>query len=221
LLIFLLLSFYHFGQSQLYYIDLAESNVFKKVLYLLWGGGVMGILLLGHPAESIEYLKGIVGEEYLQIAIWQATYLPLMVGVASLWLLGMSICWWQNRIAGHEFVRELLVALLLACCLHFANLWVGFGLYFGLWHATKTIKTEIQLLNAENKAENKQAFSWRDWIKQALPFSLLSFVGLAILIFAWWIWGENMHPVFWFFVGVSVLTLPHMITLEHLYKQTK
>ncbi|MEM6343330.1 MAG: Brp/Blh family beta-carotene 15,15'-dioxygenase [Bacteroidota bacterium] len=217
LLIFLVLSFYHFGQSQLYYIDLAESHPFKKFLYLLWGGGVLSILLLGHPVESIGYLKGIVDEQYLQLAQWQQVYGPLMGSIASLWAFGMIVCWQKGWVKGSELARELLVSVLLGLCLHVANLWIGFGLYFGLWHATKTIRAEIKLLSDESIS----SFSWRDWVRQALPFSLLSFVGLGLLITAWSLWGENMHPVFWFFVGVSMLTLPHMITLEHLYKKAK
>jgi len=217
LVVFLVLSFYHFGQSQLYYIDLAENQLFKKAIYLLWGGGVLGILLLGHPVESISYLTGIVEEQYLSLAAWQSYYVPFITIVACLWGLGMLICWQRGWIAGRELLREILISLLLGICLAVSNLWIGFGLYFGLWHATKTIRAEIRLLSDESET----IFSWRDWIKQALPFSLISFLGLGLLIFAWYLWGENMHPVFWFFVGVSMLTLPHMITLEHLYKQVK
>jgi len=45
LAIFLLMSFYHFGQSQLYYLKLAEKSLLKIMLYLSWGALIIGSIV--------------------------------------------------------------------------------------------------------------------------------------------------------------------------------
>lgn len=212
LLIFLLLSFYHFGQSQLYYLALPEGHLFKKTLYLLWGAGIMGVLLLAHRTETLMYIEEVIDSR--QVAFVSKIGWEWMIAIWALWLGGMLIAWQRQYLVRIELLREILVSALLVGCMIVCSLWVAFGLYFGLWHATKTIRTEIQMLDESSEA----SFSVREWMRQALPFSLLSFFGIALLGAIWWFWGGNWHPVFLFFVAVSVLTLPHMLTLEHLYK---
>ena len=172
----------------------------------------MGVLLLAHREESLLYIAEVINPQ-------QATYLSAidwgwMMTIWSLWMLGMLFAWYRQYLAWSELLREISVSALLVTCMIVCSLWVAFGLYFGLWHATKTIRTEIQMLDESSET----SFSVKDWIQQALPFSLLSFVGIFVLGAIWWFWGGNWHPVLLFFVAVSVLTLPHMLTLEHLYK---
>ncbi|MEM6802478.1 MAG: Brp/Blh family beta-carotene 15,15'-dioxygenase [Bacteroidota bacterium] len=213
---FLLISCYHFGQSELYYIQLGERNWTKKLLYVLWGALVLGIILLSKPEETIPYLTDILPASYLVPSIWSSLYLPLISLLSLGIFLGFLALWLKGKIGNLDFARELIVSILLCLTLHISSLWLGFGLYFGLWHATKAIRAELSVLKAEDKN-----WSLKDWIKQALPFSLVSFVGFALLIFLWHNWGQNWHPVFLFFVGISMLTLPHMTTLEHVYKSLK
>lgn len=213
LLLFLLLTFYHFGQSELYYLELPETHWLKKALYVLWGGAIMSIILLGHPAETAPYLEGIVPASWLNETLWSRVYGPALLLMGLLWTAGMVYLGWQGRVSWSELGREVAVSLLLGITLHVSSLWVGFGLYFGLWHATKTIRTEMSMLRSE-----RPDWNLKNWILQALPFSLISLVGLAVLVLAWKQWGQTWHPVFLFFVGVSMLTLPHMLTLERLYQ---
>ncbi|MEL6845862.1 MAG: Brp/Blh family beta-carotene 15,15'-dioxygenase, partial [Bacteroidota bacterium] len=195
LLIFLLLSFYHFGQSELYYLALPEGHIFKKILYLLWGAGIMGVLLLAHRAETLMYIEEVINQQ--QAAFVNDIDWRWMIAVWSLWLGGMLIAWQSQYLMWSELLREILVSSLLIACMIYCSLWVAFGLYFGLWHATKTIRTEIQMLDESSEAR----FSVKEWIRQALPFSLVSFVGILLLGAVWWFWGGDWHPVFLFFVA--------------------
>lgn len=213
---FLLISSYHFGQSELYYIQLDETSWMKKMLYVFWGALVLGIILLSNPAETIPYLHDILPESYLVPSLWSSIYIPYVSLLSLVILLTLLSLWMKGSIGNLDLLREFLVSSLLCFTLHKSSLWLGFGLYFGLWHATKAIRAELSLLKSEHKK-----WSLKYWIIQALPFSLLSFIGLALLILVWHNWGQNWHPVFLFFVGISMLTLPHMTTLEHVYKNLK
>ncbi|MDF9799991.1 Brp/Blh family beta-carotene 15,15'-monooxygenase [Catalinimonas alkaloidigena] len=60
LIIFLLMSFYHFGQSQLYYIKWSEKNILKTLLYLSWGALIIIEIIFFNYEASTEVLEGIV-----------------------------------------------------------------------------------------------------------------------------------------------------------------
>lgn len=214
--LFLGISFYHFGQSQLYYLDLPEKHLLKKFIYIIWGAWVLSIILLSDTAQTFLYLEEIVPTSWLDIGFWDRFYIPMVVGLSSLILLLYLFLWTKGKMTSADLIREIGVGILLGMSLHVCSLWISFGLYFGVWHATKGIRAELFLLKSDDP-------SWKltDWIWQAIPFSLMSFVGLFLLVLLWQYWGQNWHPIFLFFVGISMLTLPHMTTLEHVYKYVK
>lgn len=214
--LFLGISFYHFGQSQLYYLDLPEESFLKKILYLIWGAWVLSIILLSDITQTFPYLTEILPASWINISFWDQAYGPLIGGLAALICVIYLFLWMNGKMKAADLLREIGVGVLLGISLHVCSLWISFGLYFGLWHATKAIRAELSLMKDEDP-------SWKlkDWMKQALPFSLISFVGLFLLVFLWQQWGQNWHPIFLFFVGISMLTLPHMTTLEHMYKNLK
>ena len=215
-LLFLGISFYHFGQSQLYYLELPEENILKKFLYLLWGAWILAIILLSDAQESFLYLEEILPATWIDVSGWEQAYLPLVGGLSGLIFVLFIFLWAKRKMTSADLIRELGVGALLGISLHVCSLWISFGLYFGLWHATKAIRAELSLMKHEDPT-----WSLKDWIRQALPFSLISFLGLFLLVFLWQNWGQSWHPVFLFFVGISMLTLPHMTTLEHMYKYLK
>ena len=149
---------------------------------MLWGALILTIILLSNPSETIPYLRGILPEIYLSPSIWSSLYLPLVGLLGFGILLGLLTAWLQGKIGNYDLLRELLVSSLLCFTLHKSSLWLGFG----LWHATKAIRAELSLLKTEDKH-----WSLKDWIKQALPFSLLSLIALALLILLWHNWGQN------------------------------
>lgn len=214
--LFLFMTFYHFGQSELYYIGLEETNWMKRGLYIIWGAMIMTVILLGHPSETIPYLDQIVPSQWLNESMWDLIFPPIISLMSTLWLMGMLWIWLKGYVFTQDLIREIVITILLLICLQLCSLWIGFGLYFGVWHASKAIRAELSILNEENPT-----LSLKNWIIQALPFSLISIFGLAFLVWAWSNWGQQFHPVFLFFVGISMLTLPHMLTLENLYKLVK
>ena len=71
---------------------------------------------------------------------------------------------------------------------------------------------EIQAFDSE-----QYQFDLKDWIKAAIPFSLMSLFGIGLLLWvaAWE--GLPFHPVLLFFIAVSMLTLPHINLVGSLY----
>jgi hypothetical protein len=94
----------------------------------------------------------------------------------------------------------------------YANLLISFVIYFGLWHATKAIFFELKTFNLA------QRFGLKKFAIEALPFTLISVLGIIILIFvSRWMAGV-LSPLMLFFIVISVLTLPHMTLMAGLYR---
>ena len=85
-------------------------------------------------------------------------------------------------------------------------------IYFALWHSLSSINWEIKVFRLE-----QAQFSWRDFVKHAWPFSLISFVGIAILLAAGSFLSTLISPFLLFFIAISVLTLPHMVYMQQFY----
>lgn len=204
LIIFILISAYHFGQSQLNYLKLAEDNFSKQVLYMLWGIWILASIILLN-LETTQQILGdfFAGQEYL-----------FEVGTSQIWgliaLLGLSITLLLARSfqAGALNSRQLFLEILHLLLFPLLSLKLGlllcFALYFGLWHACSSIAHEVKTFRRE-----EMDYNWKSFYKDALPFSLISIIGIGILLSTLEYWASHISPLMGFFILISVLTFPH------------
>lgn len=211
LAIFILISAYHFGQSQFMFVRLNENHWIKQISYVSWGLLILGGIIGFHAAESNEVLAALWAQS--QYVRWEAYFPTLMVVSGVLWLGTMVWFWRQGCINGRELGLEILhVGILLAICAT-TSLLVSFAIYFGLWHALASISHEIRIFRT-----TQPGFDLRSFVRQALPFSLLSFVGIGLLLWLGQWLGGYFSPYLLFFIAISTLTLPHMVYMQGFYQ---
>lgn len=212
LLIFLIISAYHFGQSQVLYIRWDNSSLKKRLLNLSWGTFILSTLLITHLPEVLTILSSIISiPAFLnQLSSLNLLGIVAIPAVATLVLWGMALR--EEGMTTTELVREFLVIGMLLLVFNVAGLWMGFALYFGVWHAGSSMAAEIRQFQQDRK------YSWKAFFRDALPFSLISLVGIGILgIIGWWV-GDLIPLVLLFFIAISVLTLPHTIYMDRFYR---
>ncbi len=211
LLIFLGISAYHFGQSQLLYLNISEKSPSKTFTYLLWGTWLLTSLLLLRSDESAAILEGL----FPQVSAWirmGAENVVLIVGVLSgLVLFNLLIHFVNKRIKIDQIIEEFTVILALLLLFNLSSLWVSFGIYFGVWHACSSIRIEIDGL------KQQRAYSLAAFFREALPFSLVSFAGIALLIVAGVYLKTYVSLPLLFFIAISTLTLPHLLYIQRFY----
>lgn len=221
LLIFLLISAYHFGQSQFLRISLPENNFLKQTLYVSWGLYTLGVIILLNWGESLEIMKNLMpsGEMYLNF-VGSFRY-QILVTLTLLTLILLCIVSWKSGANMPYLLSELFNMLLLFTVSYFASLLISFAIYFGLWHSLASISVEVEAFRRENPG-----FNFRSFFLAALPFTIVSFVGIGILLLISNLLGGVLSPYMLFFIAISALTLPHMIFMQRFYvlqpwKQTK
>ena len=214
LFLFLLISTYHFGQSQLYHLSMDTNRWIKGGFYILWGTTVLAGIVFFNWGLSIEILQSFVSEEsYFQPAAIPPSiraYLPWIL--AGVCLLAFLYSWQQGWLSSKRFVFEVCNLLLLMTLFYFSTLLISFAVYFACWHALAAIRIELEELSFSSGYTGLVHF-----IKEAFPFTAISVVGILLLIFFIGRIDVSISPYMLYFIAISTLTLPHMYYMDKLY----
>jgi beta-carotene 15,15'-dioxygenase len=212
LLLFILISAYHFGQSQFLYLPLAERHPLKTLLYLAWGLFILLALIFFNPQASQEVLRHLLPAYTFSNALLHPLY---TWGLGSLYggimlLFGYLLA--RRIMKPRQFLWEVLNQMLLLSLFHYTSLWISFAVYFGLWHAIGSILAEVEIFRAEGRRFDLWTFA-----KAALPLSLASFAGIGLLLLAGTYLGSYFSVYLLFFIAISTLTVPHMYYMQAFY----
>ncbi len=208
LISFLIISAYHFGQTQLQYIPVSESSWSKKLLYTTWGVLILALIVLLNLEESKGLIisaipsldLSILSDDTSQLIILSSLILTIVVFIG----LHKKLNW---RLVAFEILEVLVIA-------YFSlqtNLLVSFGLFFGLWHSLRASQVQI------DKVSLKQEFNAKLFIRESLPFTLISIFGISLMLLGTYYFGSQIRAEMLFLVAISMLTLPHMFIYERFY----
>jgi len=206
--IFILVSCYHFGQTQLQYLKLSEKHFLKKLAYALWGFGVLVMIVFLNAEESEALIYSVFPNSWVTSLFGQYTF--------SIALSAAGLCAFMILItARFSRVKQVLIELLeigvIFTISYFANLALSFALFFGLWHSLRACQVQI------DKLRKNEMFKVRDFLKHSLPFTFISLIGIALLILASQYLESQILPEMLFLIAISVLTMPHMVIYEQFY----
>ena len=207
---FLALSVHHFGQSDLAYLGLGGP----LQLVLQWSRGVflVGLALVAHVDVVAPVVRRLGGGD------------PVAWG----WLVGAPWLWCGLLVAQHLVVgaiashrgprpavvaREAVAVAVLTLLLVTVDPLLGFAVYFGLWHSLAHLLVLVDLLATGPRPIRSVA-------RRAAPLTVVSLVGLtagstvAVALGG----AELLVPVV--VVFISMLTLPHMVVVERMWRRS-
>lgn len=206
-ILFLGISAFHFGEAQL--ISYQKKLKFHNIAYLLWGAAVLIILFIFHLEQAahliVPYLVSEAAFTFFQINAWYILG-ALMAPLLIILLLN-----------SHKLlIKEVLELSLLMLISYFTSLLFGFAIFFAFWHSFDSTSHQLESLK-----KIKTDFNFSQWMKEAAPFTVISWIGLMLLTVLF-IYMELSWPVTTlFFVLVSLITLPHIIVMSGFYKGVK
>ena len=214
LLLFLVISAWHFGETDL---DNVPSTVGWSVARFVAGGWVLAFILLSHVPETTPILSRIVQGNAGVMQTWamltrQAA--PVLVGWFILLVVFVVVANRNNPapINGWRLAR-LGAVLLLTYPL---PLLPAFVLYFCGWHALNsfgTIRTYLQL------PANSIQSAWKLWW-QALPLTIAAVFFLSVCTALWSSYLPEIDPIPCLFILLSTITLPHIRVMHKLYSKS-
>lgn len=208
--LFMAISAYHFGQSQLFYVK--GPGVVRHVIFTLWGVFVLSSIIALNYHEGlaiIASLEWLNADEWMSVGLW-----TIITSASGLVLMAGFLYLWVHR---HLTKQKLLFELFLLACLvlfsTFSNAVFTFSVYFGLWHSLRSLFIEYQSLNFAIKG-----YSLRNFLLNIFPFSFLAIIFLVISYYlAPYLWND-LSPYMLFIMFVSALTVPHLFIMHDLYE---
>lgn len=210
LILFLLISAWHFGETDL---ENTPDNSYWSLTRLVEGGFVLAFILLTHAAETTPILGRIVQQDAYTMELWQGAANQageLLRGWATLLIVLVMLSFGQYpmRINGWRFGRLALILLLT----YSLPLLPAFMLYFGGWHALSsfgTIRTYLQ------RSTGTQSSIWKLW-RKSMPLTIVAFGFLFVCTGIWYNYNTDIDPIPCLFILLSLITLPHIQVMHQL-----
>lgn len=207
-ILFALITMYHFGQADIEHLNLPSRA--KTLLTISRGLMILSLVIF----VDVDYTLPVIGEATgfaLQNMDWLYEN-GYMVGVflglqhPTLMLLVSFRCrsdlqspWWYPTL-------DPLVILFLFI---FNDPIIGFSIYFSLWHSLGHFMEMKDFFNRIGESLSVWKF-----YKLAIPFTLISIFGLAVIYVVNNSYGLEEKMVSLLFILISVLTLPHVLVVE-------
>lgn len=213
LALFLGMTMYHFGQADLAYWNLRPLPA--RLLYLSRGLFLIGLPIVAFPEVVDPIFQAIAGVHLLDWPLvssrpeWGFGGLVVQHGLAlGFGVFGLD----RNRLQGGG--REALNVVVLTALFGLVHPLVAFSVYFGLWHSLGHI---LELLRFFRRRGTEMSMA--DFYRQAALFTILPFVGLGALYAVTQSFGTETQMVALLFIVIAIMTLPHMVIVERLYRE--
>jgi Brp/Blh family beta-carotene 15,15'-monooxygenase len=211
LVIFLIISAWHFGETDLH----AANNILLwQVCRFLWGTLVLLIILLTHPEQTSAIVLRISGQSATVNNLLSFFVTNGFIICVGLFIICSTFLLLVHKKAKWNFNSGVIFNLLLILGLTaYLPLLPAFALYFGGWHAIRSFEIIFTYLHSRNETIAITPVAM--W-KNALPMTFLAAFGFVFMAFIWKGTGLNMDPLPFVFIFLSVITLPHLDVMDKL-----
>ena len=212
LILFLLISAFHFGESQ--FEDIKITKVLKNTFFFFWGIALLATLIyynINELANVTAYFDDTLAFEkvYDIKKVTALYYVTNIINIASMILMAV-----YKQIKIERLLSEFFLLFLIHITFFLFPFIIGFTLYFVVLHSLKVMQDEIEFFKKDNPK-----FSILDFLKLLAPYSILSiFFTTILLLLSYYTYIPYSIP-FLSIVIISVITLPHAIVMNIFYNE--
>ena len=170
IVLFVVLSAYHFGEEHLSH-KINVNFVFNTVYFLSYGLFIFALLFYQSMSDVDVIMTELTGLTFSKIQI-EITLIvsAIFLSTGSVYLILMK------RNESVLFLREFLYLVLLFFVFNTSSLILGFAIYFILWHSIPSIMHQIEFISGSLNKRNVITY-----VKKALIYWVISIVGLLVL----------------------------------------
>jgi len=206
--IFLIISAYHFGQSN--WQSLPVTSWIRPVLNVAFGAFTIGGAVLWHWNEGQSIVQQMIGDlpAWSDSTMAKIQWLILLFNVAILFGIRLA-----GQIDSSLLLREVVKIGVLSFMFYYTPLLVGFTLYFTLWHSLSSLLDQVLFFRHQ-----WPSFTLTNYYYQAAPYTLLAIFGLLGLLFGQSFLFPEASFLSLFLILIACMTLPHIILVEERYK---
>jgi beta-carotene 15,15'-dioxygenase len=204
LLLFIIVSGYHFGEQQTQNLEIKSNNWFQTIFKSTYG---IFILLLLFNFHQIEVQKIIFDIISFSISTY---YISLLMKIFGILLLSFYFYLYiyveKNRIL---VLLEIFYLAVFSVIFMSSSLIWGFAIYFILWHSIPSMIDQINFLYGEISIKTSI-----NYFKSAFLYWIISLFGITLLYFAF---KEIKLFDALFFSFLAAITFPHALVILKMF----
>jgi Brp/Blh family beta-carotene 15,15'-monooxygenase len=211
-LLFILFAAYHFGETDLY--QFKTNTVSGKAFVIFYGLLILSVILL-HHFEEVKPLFQLfsAGKENAVFINWLDTNRYPVISVSGiLFFTATFIYFLKNGHAGTVDKGQFLIrfAVILLILFNLPML-LGFTFYFVVWHSVLSLNNITAYLRKNN------LYTLNNIKKEIILYSVLAIGGIALFGLTGFMFINSRAMVGYLFLGLAVLTAPHMQIMHDMY----
>ena len=212
--VFLLLSCFHFGESQL--ANFKIKVFYSKFIYMLWGLAMISALFYYNSYELTNLFDKFSDTNRFKIVL-NPIFLKYTFYVANfLILIFLSVLTRKKQIKIDIFFQEIFQLFLIHLTFILFPVVISFTLYFVFLHSIKVLFDEYHYLSSITKGFNLLRF-----LKLLIPYTIISIVFILIFMFLNKGSDYEISILLFSFISISVITLPHSFVMTNFYDKNK
>lgn len=215
LMIFLIISAWHFGETDLENVPL-QSRIWSFTR-LFYGFYILAFILLTHVEEVNPIVQQmIIGQKnalifwkFIQVNVKQILYLFGLV-FSTIFIIAQS-----EYLVKFDKLRILRLILIFIFTIYLPLL-PAFALYFGGWHALCAFDTIHGYLKKDHPS-----FTFKSVYLRALPFTIIAIIFLSVFLWYCKNYTQVYNPYPILFIFISLITLPHLVVANQMNNDNK
>lgn len=208
LTLFILFSAYHFGEQHWEYRVLNISKGSRNIFYFVYGLLVLQLLFVLNPIDVIEVVFSITGNTLNKAFIFYS-----FISNAVIFILFIIALLIKSISFKAILLKELLFLLVFSIIFKVSTLIWGFTIYFIFWHSIPSLFEQVTFIYGDFNKKNVFQYC-----KKALPYWLLSLIGISIVYF---IFKEEKMFYALFFSFIAAVTFPHTLVINKMFGHKK
>ena len=212
LIFFLLISAFHFGESQ--FEDIKLNKFFKNTFYFFWGVALLSTLIF-YNIKELANVTAYFDDTLILEKIYDIKNVSILFYFTNtVTIISMILLVVFNKIKIERLFSEFFLLFLIHITFILFPFIIGFTLYFVVLHSLKVMQDEINFFKKDNPK-----FSFFDFLKLLAPYSILSiFFTTILLLLSYYSYIPYSIP-FLSIIIISVITLPHAIVMNIFYNE--
>ncbi|HLO56350.1 MAG TPA: Brp/Blh family beta-carotene 15,15'-dioxygenase [Saprospiraceae bacterium] len=208
-IIFIVISAYHFGQSN--WENIIIPKAYSILINFFWGVFAIGGSVLWHWDES----KMIIGQVIGFIPDLSLTLMAnIQVSLVIINVLIILFLKYHQKLNTLALLVEISKIIILSLLFYFTPMLVGFALYFALWHSLSSLKSQLSYYK-----KLWPSFTIGDYYRQAAPYTILAVFGFIMMVIGHTYILPNVSMISTFLVFIACVTLPHIFVVDESYQQ--
>jgi len=215
-LLFIFFAAYHFGETDLN--QFKTNTLLGKLFVISYGLVILSVILLHHFEELKPVFQLFKSGKENQIfinLIDHNKYIIMNISCVSFFITTFLYFIKNNNLKTNEKGIFLIHFSVILFILFNLPLLLGFTFYFVVWHSVLSMNNIVIYLRKDN------TFTFNTIAKQILLYSIIAIAGIGIFGLTGFMFVSNNAIVGYLFLGLAVLTAPHMQIMHDMYNNLR